>query len=422
MRFDVYSLNQGKLKRWEAAFIFCACAVFILLVRDLLFSGKRTFDHDTVWYYGMIHYFFNSMAHGIFPYWDIYDYSGQAFYYNLGIARIMEIPTIILLYLNRLLNISFLTLYHWDFILKLVTLSTGVYLCFRQTNKFTLSNFVVFLSFLFSSFTFATMIQCGLLTSFCWIPWVFWFFLRLRKDFSFYNMVGFSLFLGLSTTSYQVGYVLTYLSVFLLTLLINDRAWFRILLRSKKNLWIALAGLAIVFALSLQVLAIYTEKENSVPVLRQLDSGLGNESYADKAGGSPSYPNDFLGLVFPPLAIKGWRGLEVGLNSVMTTGQWLKPMSECPFYVGIVPLFLALLGLFYSREKHRMNFAVMLFLTALLALNLKFRIGLLGDILFPFLKYARNMEMFQAFFIFSLAYFVGQGADIALRWGKRHAE
>lgn len=424
MGFDVYSLNQQeeqKSRRYEVIFLFSVCAAFILLLYNLLFTNQRTFEHDTVWYYGMIHHFFNSMSNGIFPYWDPYDYSGQAFYYNLGIARIFEIPTILLICLNRLINGSLLTLYHWDFSIKLITLAIGVYLCFRQTNKFIVSNFVVFLSFLFSSFTFSTMIQCGLLTSFCWMPWALWFFLRLKKSFTFYNFVGLALFIGLSITSYQTGYVFTYLSLFLITLLINERKWFFSVFKDKKILSFLLAGAIIISALGLQVVAVYTEKDNSVPVLRQMDSGRGNESYADKAGGSPSYSNDFLGLILPPLAIKGWRGIEVGLNAVVVTGQWLKPLSECPLYIGIFPLLFVILGLIFSRGKYRINFTIMVFLTAFLSLNLKFKIGVFGNFLFPFLKYARNMEMFQAYFIFSLMYFVGQGVDAVLGWSKRHA-
>lgn len=133
-----------------------------------------------------------------------------------------------------------------------------------------------------------------------------------------------------------------------------------------------------------------------------------------------SYPKDFLGLIFPPLAIKGWRGIEVGLNPDAPAGQWLKPLSECPFYIGLLPFFLAVLGAFRSREKHRLNFLILFACMPFLALGGRSLLGKAGPVIFPLLKYARNMEIFQAFFIFTLMYFVGQGADFLLEKSKKN--
>jgi hypothetical protein len=422
MRLDFYKLNQNSKKKCEVIFVCAISAVFILFLYNILINGKRMFAHDTLWIYGLSQYFYNAMMHGVFPYWDLYDYSGQPIYPQLGISRLMEIPSILLVWLNRLTNFSLLSLYHWDFILKLIVVAIGVYLCFRQTNKYVVSNFVVFLSFLFSSFIFASFRQCGLLTSFSWTPWAMWFILRLRRSFTLYNVIGLSLFMGLVITSYQAGYVFTFLSLFCLSLLINDREWVSGLLQDKKSLVFGLIALLIVCGLSLQIFAVYKEKNNSIPVLRKMDSDDPSRAYEDKSGGSPSYPNDFMGLIFPPLAIHGWMGQAVGVKSKTMAGQWVTPLSECPLYIGILPLLLAVLGLIFSPQKYKLNFFLMFFFSTLLSFGMGIKIGFIGKILFPFLLYARNMELFQPFVIFSLMYFSGQGMDAILERSRKYAE
>lgn len=422
-QFDVYGLNRaGANKKAEIAFIAGTCVAFVLFLSGILLTSRRMFTHDTIWTYGLMHHFYGALSNGVFPFWDPYNYAGQPLYYNLGIARLFEPATLLLVTLNRIAGFSLLSLYHWDYVLRIIIAGIGVYLCYRQTNEFTVSNFAVFLAFIFSSFVFAAFRQCGLLTSFSWSGWAMWFFLRLRKELTVFNVVGCSLFVGLMITSYQAGYFLTFFSFFALSLFLNDRAWYAHLARDRRVLPLAALAAAIVVSLSMQAVAVYREKGNAEPVLRQMDSARRRGAYDDKAGGSPSYPKDFIGLVLPPLAAKGWMGPRVGAQSAFLSDQWLKPLSECPFYIGLLPFCFALLGLFFSRDTYRLNFLCLALLTALLALGAGLRLGPLSNLIFPFLRYARSMEIFQPFFIFSLLYFVGQGVDACVRWGLEHGE
>ena len=398
---------KDKKGRYEIFFVAGTSLIFILFLYKVLIQNSRIFDHDTTWYYGIIHYFCNSLSNASFPYWDPYDYSGQPFYYNIGITRIFEIPSLALIFLNKLFDGSFLLLYHWDFVLKIILSAVGVYLAFRQTNKYMISNFVVFLAFLFSSFSFKAMWQCGILTTFCWTPWIFWFLLRLRKEFNFYNIAGFSLFAGLSITSYQAGYVLTFLEVFILSLLINERRQILGILKNKKNMLLIFWGLLIVIALSMQAAAVFIEKDRTVPILRQITTG--SQLFNDAGGGGALTPNNFIELVFPPLGIAGWYEAR------------LLPISECTLYIGFIPLLLVFLGLIFSRDKLKLNFAVSLFITIFLAMGGKFKLKILGDYLFPFLAFARHMQLFQPFLIFGFMYFVGQGMDVLIDMSRNEA-
>ncbi len=408
MRFNIFYRNEEGFKRREIIFLLLAFFVFILETGKICLFNKLMFCYDTIGYYGVMHHFYNSMMHGVFPYWDIYDYCGQPFYYNLGIARVMELPSVILIFINRIFNWSLLNLYNWDVAIKIFLYSAGVYFFQREMNKFTLSNCVGFFVFLFSSFTLTSFRQPGFLTSFAWTGWAAFFLIRLRKEFNLYNMVGAALFMGLLVTSYQVGYSFTFFEIFIATLLINDRKWLLGIFKDKKKVILLVIGLCIILLLSLQAAAVFMEKDRSAPVMRQGLFNYRDAGYDRGKGGAPASKWDYLELIFSPLV--NMKGMPVPPLYI----------SEAVLYIGIVPFVLALLALVFSRDKFKINFILMLLTLIFLSLNGRTLLGYVDAALFPFLRYARNMETFQPFFIFSLTYFVGQGMDLFLGWCKRY--
>ncbi|OQX88135.1 MAG: hypothetical protein B6D55_01095 [Candidatus Omnitrophica bacterium 4484_70.2] len=403
-KIDLLGENSDKSNKYEIYSVIGICAIFLLLLYKLIITHSRMFAHDTIWYYGLIHYFYNSLTKGVFPYWDPYDYCGQPFYYNLGISRIFELPSLILIFINKVINVSLLTLYHWDFILRIIIIAIGIYGSFRQTNKYVASNLVVFISFLFSSFSFASMWQCGLLTTFMWTPYCLWFLLRLYKKLNLYNVVGFALFTGLSITSYQAGYVLTFLAIFILTFLINKRNWLFHIFRSKKNIGLLTIGMIIVILLSLQGVAVFIEKDRTIPLLRRLYAPTEVTYRGEGSIGKHNCLLDFIGLFFPLIAAS--RGEAIHNKS----------FSEGPLYIGIIPLLLAVMGICSSKDKWKINFLITFLVVSFLAVGGKYKLGPLGEWLFPFLRYAQNMQLFQPFIILTLMYFVGQGMDILIKW------
>ncbi|MDD5070131.1 MAG: hypothetical protein PHV17_05325 [Candidatus Omnitrophica bacterium] len=386
-------------KKYELLIVFSVFLIFVISLKSLLISNQRMVGHDSLWYYGSIHYFFNSLSQGVFPYWDAYDYCGQPFFYNVGISRVFEFPSLLLICINSFLKGSFLSLYHWDIVFRLMIISFGVYKCFQQTNKYALSSYIILISFLFSSFSYVSMWQPGVLTSFIWTPYALWFLLRLTKRISFYNMVGFSLFCGFSVTSYQAGYTLTFISCFILSFFINRRAWLLNLFSSKVNRTIVFLGLLIVLALSLQAFALFLERDQVVPLLRQMENrtAVSGFSAQDTRGGHSIKLATFTGLFVPKVSSEYWRKLSF--------------FNEVPLYIGILPIFLVLLGLVSAKNSFKINFIIILgAVIFLMTGGIRF-LGRFGDILFPFLKYAQHMQLFGPFFIFVLMYFLGQGCD-----------
>ncbi|MEI8175839.1 MAG: hypothetical protein WCG78_03120 [Candidatus Omnitrophota bacterium] len=405
---DIFYRNDRGVRKREVAFVLLVAALFIVVMRDLLIFGRLIFTHDTIAYFGLMHYFYNSLMSGVFPYWDIYNYCGQPFYYNLGIARVFEVPTLVLAGVARCGDWSLLSLYHWDYCLKILLYVSGVYMALRQLSTFTLSVWVGFFAFVFSSFTLASLRQPGLITTFAWTPWAVWFLLRLRREFSLFNMVGFSLFTGLLATSYQVGYSFTFLQLLSISIAVSDRAWIAGICRDPRKLMLLGVGAVIVLALSLQLVAVFIEKERSTPVMRQGEDSRQEQPYDTSVGGSPAAPGDTLGLFFLPLAMKA-------------AGGWPVTFSEASLYIGILPLLFALCGIFFSRHRYRLHFLFMLAALIFLSLNGRQLFGPFAVIIFPFLKYTRNMEIFQPFILFTLVYFTAQGVDLALGWCERQA-
>jgi hypothetical protein len=400
----IFAKTQTVSKKREILFICLAFLLFLVPFIKVLFSENFSFTHDTAGFYGLARFFYNSLMQGVFPYWDPYDYCGQPFYYNLGIMKIFEPQVLALISVFRFTGGHFLLLYNMEFILRILMTCIGVYLCLRKLTVFFLSAFLAFVSFLFSAATYACFGQNGLLTAFCWAPWALWFFLRLRESFSLYNIVGLSLFIGMSNTSYQGGYVLTFFQVFILSLLVTDRAWFVAILRNKRRLLFISIGLVIILMLSLQGIAVLVEKDRSAPIIRRI--------YEIKKGEIPQEKINTTDL-YRSMKADCYRvaDLAVPLLPVLPIRRAVYEFTEGWLYIGIVPLLLAVLGMLYAKGRYRMNFSIVTVSFLFLMFNGKNILGPFQYIIFPFLAYARVL-LYQPFLILTLVYFVGQGLDV----------
>lgn len=403
MKFDLKTSVSEKTRKIEVIFIALVSALFFMVFHNLL-TG-RMFTHDTIRWYSVFHFFADSLSNGVFPYWDPYEFGGQPFFYNISILKSYEPMTVGIIMLGKVFNISILTLYHADLLIRIWLVGIGVYLCFRQLNKYLLSGLLVFTVFLFSSFTITAFRQHGIMLTFFWTPWAMYFLLRLLKNFSLYNVVGFSFFVGLSTTSYHGVYMLTYLFIFILTLLVNKRTYLLSLLTNVQNLAIIVVGVGIVVVLSLPLFSVYFEKDKTVPTARIEDQVVveGEEMRYNltKTTGTSSNLPDFLELGLPVLIRGYYRGCYIEL-------------SECFLYIGIFPLLLGIVGIFYNKEEYSINFFITLILIGLLMLGPIGGVHWILSFLFYPLRFARHMHLFSGYFLFTLFYFVGHGTDIVL--------
>ena len=372
---------------------------FILYFYKLLFTGERMLTHDTAWFYGIFHYFAECLQNGFFPYWDPYDYCGQPFYNIISTMYIINPATIGIIFAGGLFNTDLFTLYHWHFIIKLLLVNIGVYLCFRQTTKSPLSRLLLLLVFSFSSFTFASLRPSGIVYTLSWLPWSLWFFMRFLNKRTLTNIVGFACFAGMSIIAYQGLLAAAFLILFIPSFLISDRAVFKEVLSSRRGVGLILVFILIIGAFSLQGISIYLDKDEFVPMARMKTSPDEDIRFDDAGGGKSSKPMDFLSLVNPRLA---------------ATGYFTKAgaISEGFLYIGIVPFILALVGLVFGKGRWKANFVYMIFILIFLMLGQMTGAQRLLNIIFPPFKFVRHTFLFAGFFIFCLMYFVGLGADL----------
>jgi hypothetical protein len=224
--------------------------------------------------------------------------------------------------------------------------------------------------------------------------------------------VGFSFFIGLSLTSYQGVYTLTYLFIFILALLINQREYIITLLKNRKNFTYILVGITILFILSMPLLSIFIEHNKVVPIARLdyegavVKEGVTLTHGSIEKAATHSSPVDFLELVFP-VAVRGY------FWGWFYPSPWLS-LSECFLYIGILPFLLCIAGIFLSKGKYHLNFLFALITIGLLMLGPRGGAFHLLYFLFYPLRFARHMHLFSGFFIFTLFYFVGQGTDFII--------
>lgn len=397
MRINIFHTHKEGYSRTICIAIGGIILFFLLSLYDVLFTQQRIFSYDSITTFGIPRYFYNSLDHWIFPYWDPYEYCGQPFYYHLGMSRIFDPISVFLFSCNKILNGSYLLLYHCNLLLRMIIAALGVYACLRATARYSLSSLIGLAVFLFSTFTIVTMRQAGNTDTFLWVPWILWSFLRVMSQTSLRNIIACALFFGLSATSYTTGYLLTFMEIFILTLLINQRKTLKNIFDTKQKCIHIGIGLLVFAFFSLQAISILVEKGKMVEILRE---------FIDFR--SPLTLRDFAALSSPNYAL-------TGLTRCSTAD-----FSEGIFYIGIMPLLFALIGICFSKHNLRLNFLILLTTLIFIGLDAHRHLGALVPALLPFLAFTRHGELFQPFIIFMLVYFVSQGIDVALDWSKQY--
>ena len=81
-------------RRLEIAFVIFLVAGLFWIYRGLFFEDM-TLKHDDVLWYGMFHYFTESLWAGEFPYWNPYVHGGEPFYYVWNIIRLTDPVTLL---------------------------------------------------------------------------------------------------------------------------------------------------------------------------------------------------------------------------------------------------------------------------------------------------------------------------------------
>jgi len=369
----------------------------VILQWDLWGSGRRMLSHDSIMWFGIFSYFCDCLRHGILPLWNPYMNCGEIFFLNIQMLHLWAPSTLLLVFAGKLLGINSLSIYHYDLLSRYLIFISGSYVFFRRVAKYRFSAFLALITLSFSSLCTSYLKQSAFILPFYTLPWILFFAFRFLEERRPIWFLWLSLFLGMvfTTAGYHLMYLVSCCTVLLVCIFISQgfrRPGNGALAGSKKVLWVAIV---IFFLLSANLIPVFlTYIRDTVPVLRIFE--------APEAANS--HPADFFNLFAPYSFMLHFEMIH--FKSILA--------SEAFLYIGLIPLFLAMVGLLYSRQRYRIGFALALAITALLMLGPEFGVSRLFSYFFPFFFIIRNTHIFGTFFIFCLVYFTCIGMDVIL--------
>lgn len=385
----------------RAAAIELAGVLFVLLLvlvsqADLWFFRWLAADHDTLRIYSIFAYFANALQHGRLALWDPYLETGQPFFVVSPDQILAWQPwSLALIAAGKALSVNLLDLFHWHLWTLFALFTSGSYLFFRHVLSSRIAAFSAFSVLALSSLNTDYLRQPVFVYNVVLSPWLALSILKTFEQSSPRYLILSCWILGVATGSYHVLTLATFVGLLMASLFLTGAIkpdFLSVLRKNKRAAWTALAILAL---LSLRSFSQVYYLGDFTLILRK-DVPLGDHSRLA----------DFAGLVAPHII---WLARR---NSGTLAA------SEAPLFIGLLPLFLAVVGITLSRNRYRTAFLATAGLLALLMLGpntpafevLKF---------LPVFSLVRNTTDFHSFFIFSLCFFAGCGMDVLLSLARR---
>ncbi len=375
----------------------------LILQRDLWFTGKRMVSHDSIVWFGVFSYFFDCLRQGILPLWNPYMNCGEIFFLNIHVLHLWDPSTLLLVLAGKFFRINSLTIYQYDLLFRYLIFISGSYIFFRRIAKYRFSAFFAFITLSFSALCSSYLKQHGFILCFYTLPWILFFAFEFLEERKTVLLLWLSFFLGaaFSTSGYHIMYLISACAILLACIYISKGFTYPktgFSTNDRKVIW----GAIIIFLLlSINLIPVFlTYIRNTVPDVRMIEAPTAANAYLA----------DFFNL-FTPYSFMLHFEMTFLFKSIRA--------SEGFLYIGLIPLFLAMVGLFYSRHKYRIGFACALVITALLMLGPRFGLLKIFSYFFPFFFIIRNTHTFATFFIFCLVYFTCIGTDVIVEQIRR---
>lgn len=365
----------------------------LLSQRDVWFSSRLICVHDTLRLYPVFVQFADAVQRWRLPLWDPYLETGQPFFVVSPEQIWAWQPwSLALLLLGKLLGTELLTLYHWHLFALFALFTSGSYLLFRRLFADPAPAFVAFAVLAFSSLNASYLRQIVYICNVALAPWLLLALFEAFESSSPRWLVLAAVLLGISSGSYHILTLSTFIGIVLLSLLIS-RALSPAQLAAALSRRRVLAFCFILFCLlASRSLSQAWYLRDFVLIQRQ------DMAYADSSRWA-----DLAGLLSPY-----FLSLARERNS--------SAVSEGLLYIGMLPLLLALIGMRFSRHRYRGAFLLSAAFTLLLMLGRNTPAYRLLQFLPTFLL-VRNTTDFHAFFLLCLCFFVGCGTATLLGQG-----
>ncbi len=384
---------SGRAK--EAIGVVAVLLGVVIMQGDLWITGKRMLSHDSIIWFGAFSYFVDCLHKGILPLWNPYMNCGEIFFLNIHVLHFWDPSTLFLVFMGKVFKISTLTIYHYDLLARYLIFISGGYFFFRRVAKYKFSAFVAFIALSFSALCSSYLKQHAFILPFYLLPWILLVTFKFFEERDSVSLIWLAFFWGIALCSYHAMYLIVSVAVLLMCLFFSKGLEFPKAGGIIKERKFAFAALLIFLLLSVNLLPVFLSyTRDTVPTARLFEAPLA----------AYSFPADFFNLFAPYSFMLHFERLY--FRSLL--------MSESFLYIGLIPLFFAIIGLLYSRQKYRVGFIFTLGVTTLLMLGPGFFVSkFLSDFL-PFFSIIRNTHTFGTFFIFCLAYFTCLGVDVVV--------
>ncbi|MCX7732096.1 MAG: YfhO family protein [candidate division WOR-3 bacterium] len=368
-------------------------------------NGRSFFWEDILYQYYPFHYFlFNQLRQLTIPVWNPYMFGGMPF--------LADIQTQVFYPLNWLLaflSTSSQRLVFWivEFkcILHILLGGVGFYLLMRELRASPLAGLISGMTFAFSGFMIMHIIHLTLISTFAWFPLILLFFYRTLSSRHIRDALVGGMLLGIANLAghpqmtLHMVYALGFL--FLLHIISSWRAERRLILTTHLPLFL----LSILTGFALAACAYLPSYRFSSFTVREL------MTYAESA--ELSLSPSFLITIFIPKFFGSITG-----SGTDTVEFWGNPAAysywETAVYFGIIPFFLGIIGIAFSKHRLRWHFALLALVALLLALGKYTPFYRLTFELLPGFNRFRIPARFINLFTIAFAFFAGQGIDVLL--------
>ena len=98
-----------------------------------ILSREYIFTHDSYYWYGIFHYFAESVQNGFIPLWNPYAHSGEMFFTYIGVLLLLDPITLIGIAAGKLFQVKDLFyLYEIITLIRLIVIAAGVQLFLNE--------------------------------------------------------------------------------------------------------------------------------------------------------------------------------------------------------------------------------------------------------------------------------------------------
>ncbi len=412
--------------------ILVGCIAWVLVNWGIL-SREYIFSHDSYYWYGLFHYFAESVQNGFIPLWNPYAHSGEIFFTNIGAQLLLDPLTLIGIVAGKIFKVKDLFyLYEIITFLRLILIATGIQLFLNEIiPKIKKYWYFTFFVLLLSSFTINAYHQSGSFLIFSYIPFILLFMVRFFKDPSWLNTTLLGYFSGISFQSYLFAAIGTFVLFFLLLYLLFNRKYWHVLWKNKLKVTVCII---LFITLSAPAWSLLFYRSYIFPYARFIVNPssqensiiISNIEILKKSIVAFGRWGDFFSLGYLPLASSIYTGKAIHFFSsdiplfgerIYALGKEIK-ITEMNMYVALIPFILGIIGIFKGKNKFKWIFLILLFLSGCLFLgptdtNLIFKTlsnfyKVLFYIFLP-LRVIENTHEFATYFLFFYFYFICLG-------------